>query len=725
MAQDFMGTPESNPTLFHFKKKIKKNNEKLLNQEDTMIYQYDTLELPFIDDFSRDHFPEKIFDINNSRINQSIKVYSILINGFKYLGTEGFRSDTTFQIVQDPEGNELFRNVNVPLAIEFNDISKYPISTSNILAFPPYNIILDTTGNPLDTIPLEPNLVQDSIVYHLIDPDPNDFYIDRLAYLNNTFALDPPSIGVVTFDGLDEFGEAYDIDNDFSIQGDRLTSVPINLSGLPDTNVFFSFYYEPQGLSTDKVDPEDSLTLDFYNSQTKTWVNVWRQRGYERNNTFRQKIIKVPNKFHQNAFQFRFRSYASTAGAFDQWHIDYLYLNHGRNEGDTIYNDIAYQFDAPSHILTYTAMPWFHFNSAPSQYMKSSVESFVINSSLQDQEVRNKIVMLNENDPINDYYQYPTNLGNVVSLPANIRFKFDYPINFSYPAADIKGETVFESVYDIRFNQQGGNRDFIRTNDTIIGKTVLKDYYAYDDGTAETGYGIEPQLGSEGFVSYLAVEYNIPFKDDSVGGVQMYFIPKGINSYNQQFQIMIWNSINPTQIHYSTPFSFNPMQTDDNGFLTYYFDSLVQVNQTFYIGIRQVGRRAMTFGYDRNTNSRSKIFWSQNGFNWNSPSPDIKNGSVMIRPVFNRTARGVGIYESDLEESAFVYPNPAVSQIHIELNNSKPIRNLIILDISGREIYHGNYQNSIDVSSFKEGIYFMKLINESGSVISKKFLISR
>jgi len=718
-GQDFLVVPSSNPLAYGFGKE-KKSNLKLLNQEDSLIYNYDTLSLPFIDDFTTNHLPKRIYNLSDSTIQDTV-LYRLFIGNELYRGIDGFRSDSTYEIYLDTAGNELQRIANGFTTVNVRDITIYPSVLESRNVFPPFNFIFDALGNPIDTNILEPDIFQDSARFYLIPSDSNDFYIDRSVYLNNTFGIDPPSIGVVTFDGLNEFGRAYDIQNSFRLQADRLTSVPIDLTNLPDTNIYFSFFYQPQGLSFDKLSPEDSLTLDFYNPSTKRWINVWGSPGYAAT-TFDQAILKVPNRFHQNAFQFRFRAYANSSGAFDQWHVDYIYLDHNRNKGDTIYNDVAYQFDAPSLLKDYTAMPWFHFKTDPALYMSDTAITSVVNSSSIDQEVRNKIVIL-DNTSTTDYYQFPSNANNVVNLPSNIRFKFRYPIDFAFPAADVKSEVVFKSRYDVRINQQGGNTDFIRENDTVVGKTILRDYYAYDDGTAETGYGVNPQRGSDGYVAYMAVEFNIP-QQDTVGAFQLYFVPRGVDVSQQSFQLVIWNSLNPPNILFTTPFSFNPEESKFNGYLTYNFDSLVIVNQTFYAGIRQVGQNSLSIGYDLNNNHRDKIFWSQNGFNWSNPSLGILDGSLMLRPIFRRTAKGVGIKENRTEISLFkLYPNPANQLLNIEMENNGILNQWSIYDQTGRVVATGN-ELQIDVAQLTKGIYFLQLIETNGRIGSRKFMVA-
>ena len=94
-------------------------------------------------------------------------------------------------------------------------------------------------------------LIQDTVFVNVIEPvyvayDSTSLWLDNDVYINNTFHIGAPTIGVATFDGIDSLGHAYDMtqDNSYGI-GDYLTSKPINLEG--KTDVVLSFYYQQQG----------------------------------------------------------------------------------------------------------------------------------------------------------------------------------------------------------------------------------------------------------------------------------------------------------------------------------------------------------------------------------------------------------------------------------------------------------------------------------------------
>jgi hypothetical protein len=77
-------------------------------------------------------------------------------------------------------------------------------------------------------------------------------------------------------------------------------------------------------------------------------------------------------------------------------------------------------------------------------------------------------------------------------------------------------------------------------------------------------------------------------------------------------------------------------------------------------------------------------------------------------------------------EALSIFPNPATNAIYINFKgNIEQITNSEIYDLFGRNMYQSSiYQSVIDISSFEEGIYFLKLMLLSGN-ITKKFMISK
>lgn len=99
-------------------------------------------------------------------------------------------------------------------------------------------------------------------------------WLDNEAFINATFAYFPVNYGVATLDVIDANGNVYPEASPFTFLADRLTSRPIRLDSVfdpgsqsmkkltPADSVYFSFYYQPQGLGDYPLD-YDSLVLEF------------------------------------------------------------------------------------------------------------------------------------------------------------------------------------------------------------------------------------------------------------------------------------------------------------------------------------------------------------------------------------------------------------------------------------------------------------------------------
>ena len=107
-------------------------------------------------------------------------------------------------------------------------------------------------------------------------------WIGRQAYVNQSFAVNPPTIGCVTLDAVDERGFVYAhaTQTPFIFSADTLLSKPIRLDStfvpyprrleLRDS-IYFSFYYQPGGglggtpwsKLGDAPETDDSLVLEF------------------------------------------------------------------------------------------------------------------------------------------------------------------------------------------------------------------------------------------------------------------------------------------------------------------------------------------------------------------------------------------------------------------------------------------------------------------------------
>ena len=78
-----------------------------------------------------------------------------------------------------------------------------------------------------------------------------------------------------------------------------------------------------------------------------------------------------------------------------------------------------------------------------------------------------------------------------------------------------------------------------------------------------------------------------------------------------------------------------------------------------------------------------------------------------------------------LTESISVYPNPASDKITLKNRNNEDIQDIVIYDMFGNTMISRNIKISnnyvIDVSSYRSGIYLIKITMESNVVIHSRF----
>ena len=103
------------------------------------------------------------------------------------------------------------------------------------------------------------------------------------------------------------------------------------------------------------------------------------------------------------------------------------------------------------------------------------------------------------------------------------------------------------------------------------------------------------------------------------------------------------------------------------------------------------------------------------------------NGSTLLVDDLSLVYNPVGISENHAVNYR-IYPNPASDHLTISTNDTKNIPvNVKIFNLTGQEVYNDNYLNvsnhNINLSSFKEGMYFVK-ISSNNINKTEKVLIS-
>ncbi|MBI1221471.1 MAG: T9SS type A sorting domain-containing protein [Bacteroidetes bacterium] len=541
-------------------------------------------------------------------------------------------------------------------------------------------------------------------------------WVDSSVFINADFPINPPSLGVATFDGLDSYGNAYGkVDANIFGQADTLTSHPINLSPFnPGDSIYLSFYYQAQGRSFEPLASSDSLVLQFKN-KFNAWVTVWVSPGIAQED-FKIAMLPVSDTSYLHpSFQFRWVNYQLYIGNLKQWHIDYVYMNQGRNINDRFFQDQAIVYLPKSPFQPYTQVPWNHLKQNPASYLRSSFPISVSNLSTTGETFT---ISMSANDPTDNIGS--ASLGGQ-SLAANGISEFTLSPNlniFSNPF-DSSYVRVVSRLSDIL----GGND--VRQNDSAERIVELANYYAYDDGTAETGYGIRNSSGS--------VAYGFQMEQaDSIRGIWIHFT-QAEAPVTFGLALNLWQVIAPPytpsssidQLIYSKQVGL-PVYTDSiNGFHLYLFDSAIYVDKHFYIGWTQISSFLANVGMDLNYTYNDSFMPNPNAFynvhgEW---VPSGVSGTMMMRPVVGKMwpLDPLSI-KSAVKKEFRVYPNPAHKSFHLD-GLDEEISQIDLYDMSGRIQRSYFISESYSLEGLVPGIYLLRIRTTNGAQLSKKLMI--
>ena len=744
-SQELLLDLEVNPVLFSKHNAAEKS---IMNNQEYFIL--DTLNLPFIDDFSTNKL-KRYYNWEYALPTDSMAIRWTL-NG-DTLATVNVSEDTTFHYYYRLDSilnDTLFINIAngrldsavalTPYEVVFHNGYNPFIPNDTVYYWPTEEsyTFYDSTGSVLLNTSATATfltLENSNDTVKVYQPDANTLWIDNYAFINSTYPYYPPSVGVATLDGVDETGMPYNFETGLPYGvADHLTSKPINLGAyVPADSVYLSFYYQPQGRGN-APEQNDSLILQFRTS-TIDWTNIWNAEGNElpADSMFKQVMIGVKDTaWFENSFQFRFRNYATLSGNVDHWHIDYVRLSNARNFVDTVYEDVAYVYPAYSLLNKFQAMPWSHFLVDPASFMNDTLFlSFHNNlNAVKNTGYRWKVFdesnteIFDKNGGSKNYsanvfcQNAGTQCDNTDPLPMSPDFAFTFPDNGNDSAE-------FEIVASLATNP-----DNIKDNDTLHYTQVFHNYYAYDDGTAENGYGLEVQ--SPTGLSMAAYRFNM-IKQDTLRGVRFYFNPQLEDVSQKLFSLMVWtgDSLPETMVYQND--SLSPEYSPGlNYFRTYTINDTVLLLPAgnFFVGWMQLSNYRMNVGFDRNQTANENMFYNILGSGWlQSQLP----GAWMIRPVFSSdTLPGdvFSIEENEVMTDFNVFPNPASDEVYIVATNETGNSNDYLLNIfnsTGSVVKQVSYlPRSVNISEMAPGFYFITIQNkETQEQKTYKLVISR
>lgn len=612
----------------------------------------------------------------------------------------------------------------------------------------------------------------------------NAYWQDDFVYINNSFPLNQPSFGVATFDVLDNNGELYEDASSNAFIADSLTSHCVRLDSIfepfpkkltPNDNVYLSFLYQPGGLGN-LPELKDSLVLQFYKgikvladttwkdsilydvsqnpidtlqiidsiaiSYIHDWQTMWRVQGMADDtttnfdSTFRFVSLKINDTaYFKKFFKFRFYNKASVdkdlpswAMNTDFWHIDYVYLDYDRSSQSVFtYPDLTYLNASNSCLADFQAIPYLQFKSDISGFLDESIYARYANQNNTPTSANTQCLILYGDDTL---YR-PQKTSNL------------YPFNTSGASVNLYPKTGYNSVFNIiaedsialdvyfLLEKDDNTVDAIKSNNTLHFRQVFANYYAYDDGSAEAGYGLTPAG------SIMAYKFNAPITD-TLQAVDICFNHTADDENLRFFDLIVWqDELTDANIIYQQ----KSLKKDfDNGFNNYYRYFLLPehfvdadnrtVTDDFYIGLKQKSDEMLNIGYDLNNDAGNKTFYNVDG-TWQE---SLFHGALMIRPFLGKTLPNTPSSEKTNntdKQNVKVFPNPTkLDNVRIELNqlffgigNTEDLK-VKIYSTAGNLVYEQTFGDYLNISGFGNGVYIVSVENaKNGAKAQTKLIV--
>lgn len=747
-GQEYVRALKTNPNL------ARENNiqrKSALNSLDsTFLYIFESLPLANAwDDFSTDKFQSYDPDYAGAGVTSEwfyrlMDETNTVPQDPTLIFCDSAHSNTVTHIVTGGVEVELTTTYDfTPISVWVNDLNNYPVTGGLRTFYEECYVLVDSLIDGVldldqdtiwyNTLP-GPAFVQDSAhVFTKVVSDNKTLWIDKNAYHNYTFAVNPWSLGVATFDGVDQNGMPYDFgDDDAQDVADYLTSRPIDLSGATpgEDLVFLDFIFQPKGFGNMPED-NDSLLVDFLDPITGEWVPAaWHAIASEvGENVWDTAHIAVSPGLFVDDFQFRIKNYASLSGALDHWHVDYVSVEIAVELEISSFNDVAIMYPLNTILKDYTAVPWDHYkaNTTGNEHMLTDLELLVYNCTSTGTNFTN-----GEWQSMYDGFLQggsPFNIPNTASPSVNFDVgittcTFDGASDYSYDQA----LAVDQAAFDLKFHfnsAAGPDKNVYKQNDTTQFVQDFRNYYAYDDGTPEAAYGVD------GVGSLLAYKFET-YQPGQLTGILMNFVPSVTDVSDEVFLLTVWadNAGVPGDIIYQDDYfeSHSPIYSGSiEGFKYYTFtrdlylvDGYLPVDEIFYVGWQNISEQSLNIGLDWNIDNSDKVFRNTSG-EWLNSAFDM---SLLIRPVFS-TALDYTLSnprENTTEVNPInIYPNPTSDLVNI---SGLPENSLIsIYDMSGRLVKSVANESQLTLEDVVSGVYLVNITNEQSETIYSSRII--
>lgn len=528
-----------------------------------------------------------------------------------------------------------------------------------------------------------------------------------------TMGVDPPSVGVVFLDGVDERGNPYERERLANGEGDQLLSMPVDLSSISASEretVFLSFFWQAGGRG-EMPDAIDQLELYFLDLDGD-WNKVWETFGgdAEEQNEFTQELVRLSPEYFHEGFRFRFQVVGRLSGPFDTWLLDYIYLDKGRSPSDYFFEDRTLTRLPGSPFGKYTAIPHFFLETEANglldviegqfKNLSNRFRAMEYTIQLRNSQDNSVISNVNLNTPLNpvpsaqERRDFSSRVSETIDWREGEPFDLETLMYLSTGdqwkvAGVVAGDTIFEPSIDYRIN------------DTVRTIIPIRDFLAYDNGSADYSAGINQTSGM------LALRYDTP-QPVYVSGVSVNFT--NFLQRGNAIELMIWDSLERRALYRKEVLI--PETEEKDEFAYFPLDTNIMVNDSFFVGFMQFTNDFIYVGLDKTTDTGEEIFFNVYGV-WEQNA--AVRGSLMIRPHLSLEQVVDIVEEEQAEISAF--PNPVLDD---RLTIHGDFEDLVVYDFQGREIkvFPESVENGkiINFTGQHRGVYLIRVMDRNNKL---------
>jgi hypothetical protein len=560
------------------------------------------------------------------------------------------------------------------------------------------------------------------------------------AYVSNRLASEPLTRGTVTLDGLRANGLPY-TPGSASIYSatDTLTSQPIDLSGYSAANqLYLSYAWQAGTLAGSPVANGGAtpvfLTLEFLDNAGR-WISIWTYNAENKSTRFRQQIFPLNQAgYFHSGFRFRFRASGNRASSRDAFGLDYIYLNNNRAANDTVFQDIATSRGLSSPLQNFTAMPAWQYAASPTSPLNPALMATVNN-------------LLPSGNPTPIIW-----LGTVRELSGGgfggTWVAGNQPLLAGARQVAITGDartaalpaagTTRRYRYTLAL-QTNETNPLTLPNDSTYRDLELADYYAFDDGTAESFLTLPAQ--STGPITYYAYPIAAA-KSDQVKAIRLAPIFNNIplaqggeNYQNRSVTVAVWADDNgkpsATPLATQTGVLTNTSLAAGPVFVDVAFSTPVPVSGRFYIGYGQAsGGQFLPYGFDLNNPSTAPqlfLYNSQQNLQnpWSQPTLSTP-GTIMMRAVMNDNILATKAQQAT-NAQFILYPNPTPPGTTVAVSGPA-FRRAAVLDVLGRPVWQQPAAEAGQPTlrlpaSLAAGVYLVQLTLADGSVATRRLAV--